>query len=162
MGYYISQRGRILTEGGRQTEAPLDTSSLHFDNHFEDKERAFYFRDKLQEEHPRIFLKTKSDIVISDAGNNKKTLSQDEFRELIRKRLKELEPLFWQNLSQLKPREMVDAYMRLLQYGYSRAPEERPLDEEGKRKLVLEETTRKATLIESGLPPAEDFESEEE
>jgi hypothetical protein len=46
----------------------------------------------------------------------------------------------------------------MMPYGFAKVPDEKPLDEEGKQRLILEETTRKATLISGGLPEVEDYE----
>lgn len=154
MSFYIARYGRVLAWEGKQIEPPLDTSSLGFENKFEDKDRAFYFRDKLREEHPRIFLKEKPHKGFT---MGKKIISQDDFRECMRTGLTEHFDEFWNNLQQLKPRDFVDGYLKALQYGFSRAPSEKELDEEEKQRQQLREQQRKQELIERGIQ-LEDFE----
>ena len=74
--------------------------------------------------------------------------------------LKHYEQDFWDSWNQLKPKDKCDIYIRMLPYAYARVPEEKPLDEAGKQRMILEETTRKATIIGQGLPPADDFDEE--
>jgi hypothetical protein len=84
--------------------------------------------------------------------------SKDKFRDTLQEQLLYHYKDFWNNLMELKPKDFCDTYIKMLPYAFSKVPEEKPLDEEGKQKLILEETTRKATLISSGLPEVEDYE----
>jgi len=84
--------------------------------------------------------------------------SKDKFRETVQEQLMYHYRDFWNNLLQLKPKDFCDTYLKLLPYAFSKVPEEKPLDEEGKQRLILEETTRKATLISGGLPEIEEYE----
>lgn len=84
--------------------------------------------------------------------------SPDKFRESIQTQLLYHAKDFWANLLELKPKDFCDVYLKMMPYGFSKVPDEKPLDEEGKQKLILEETTRKATLISGGLPEVEDYE----
>ena len=83
--------------------------------------------------------------------------SKDKFRESVQEQLMYHYKDFWYNLLQLKPKDFCDTWLKLLPYAFSKVQEERPLDEDGKQRLILEETTRKATLISGGLPEAEDY-----
>jgi hypothetical protein len=80
-----------------------------------------------------------------------------KFREQIQRELLDHADAFWENLCKCKPKDFCDVYLKMMQYGFAKVPEEKPLDEEGKQRLILEETTRKATLISSGLPDVEDY-----
>lgn len=82
----------------------------------------------------------------------------DKFREEIQQALLDRASEFWEQLQYCKPKEYCDVYLKMMQYGFSKVPDEKPLDDEGKQRLILEETTRKATLISGGLPEAEDYE----
>ena len=84
--------------------------------------------------------------------------SKDKFRDTLQEQLLYHYKDFWNNLMELKPKDFCYTYIKMLPYAFSKVPEEKPLDEEGKQKLILEETTRKATLISSGLPEVEDYE----
>lgn len=78
--------------------------------------------------------------------------ASDKFRDRIKHELLEHAEDFWRNLKLCKPKDFCDVYLKMMPYGFSKVPDEKPLDEEGQHKLLLEETTRKATLISSGLP----------
>lgn len=84
--------------------------------------------------------------------------SKDKFREKLQEQLLYHYTDFWDNLMELKPKDFCDTYIKMLPYAFSKVPEEKPLNEEGKQRLILEETTRKATLISHGLPEVEDYE----
>ncbi len=87
----------------------------------------------------------------------------EKFRDKIRLQLLDHEKEFWQRLGQLKPKDFCDIYIKMLPYGFAKVPEEHPLDEDSRNKLILEETTRKATIIGGGLPEStEDVDYEEE
>ena len=163
MGYYISKLGKVCMFGGKMTDPALDTSSLGFANSFEDKERAFYFRDELREHYPRIFLnekQTEPKVAKSKKAEKITQAQKDDFRSYLQRQLIDNADMFWHNLSMLKPKDACDIYLKMMQYGFSRAPEERPLDAEGQARLVLEETQRKATIIAGGIPIEDEFEEE--
>lgn len=82
----------------------------------------------------------------------------EKFRDRIQHELLEHASDFWSNLNKLRPKEFCDVYLKMMPFGFSKVPEEKPLDEEGKRRLILEETTRKATIIGEGLPEIEEYE----
>jgi hypothetical protein len=82
----------------------------------------------------------------------------DKFRDRIKLELLEHSEEFWKNLKACKPKDFCDVYLKMMPYGFAKVPDEKPLDEEGKQRLILEETTRKATLISGGLPEIEDYE----
>lgn len=82
----------------------------------------------------------------------------DKFRDRIKLELLEHADEFWKNLALCKPKDFCDVYLKMMPYGFAKVPDEKPLDEEGKQRLILEETTRKATLISGGLPEVEDYE----
>lgn len=92
---------------------------------------------------------------MSEEKSIAKRPSPDRFRERIQDQLLYHAKDFWDNLLLLKPKDFCDVYLKMMPYGFSKVPDEKPLDEEGKQRLILEETTRKATLISSGLPEAE-------
>ena len=82
----------------------------------------------------------------------------DKFRDRIKLELLEHSEEFWKNLRLCKPKDFCDVYLKMMPYGFAKVPDEKPLDEEGKQRLILEETTRKATLISGGLPEIIDYE----
>lgn len=75
-----------------------------------------------------------------------------KFKDKLKRQLIDHADEFWENMRQLKPKDFCDVYLKMMPYGFSRVPDERPIDDETKQKLILEETTRKATLIGGGLP----------
>lgn len=87
--------------------------------------------------------------------------SADKFRERIQQELLAHADQFWDNLALCKPKDFCDVFLKMMPYGFAKVPDEKPLDDEGKQRLILEETTRKATLISSGLPEIEDTNYEE-
>lgn len=60
-------------------------------------------------------------------------------------------------MNELKPKEWIDAYIKILPYGFAKVPEEKPIGDDERGRLILEETKRKATIIGAGLPRAEDI-----
>ena len=101
------------------------------------------------------------DIKKKDDDSYTKILSNaasDKFRDRIKLELLEHADEFWKNLALCKPKDFCDVYLKMMPYGFAKVPDEKPLDEEGKQRLILEETTRKATLISGGLPEVEDYE----
>lgn len=79
-------------------------------------------------------------------------------REEIQNQLIAHAPDFWAKLETLKPKDFCDTYLKMMQYGFAKVPDERPIGEEERQRLVLEETTRKATIIGAGLPVADEEE----
>lgn len=77
-------------------------------------------------------------------------------RAEIQRQLIENAPNFWEKLSVLKPKDFCEVYLKMMAYGFAKVPEERPIGEDERQRLILEETTRKATIIGGGLPPIED------
>lgn len=79
-----------------------------------------------------------------------------EVREQIQDQLIKNADVFWQNMSQLKPKDFCDVYLKMLPYGFSKVPEEKPITEDERGRLILEEKTRRATIISGGLPTIEE------
>lgn len=77
-------------------------------------------------------------------------------REEIQQQLIRLGPKFWEYLEKLPPKAFMEIYIKMMPYGFAKVPEERPISEDERARLILEETTRKATLIGGGLPQHDD------
>lgn len=77
-------------------------------------------------------------------------------RTEIQRQLTENAPKFWANLGELKPKDFCEIYLKMMAYGFAKVPDERPIGEDERQRLILEETTRKATIIGGGLPQVED------
>lgn len=77
-------------------------------------------------------------------------------REEIQRKLIENADKFWENLAELKPKDFCEVYLKMMSYGFAKVPEERPIGEEERARIVLEQTTRKATIIGGGLPQTEE------
>ena len=77
-------------------------------------------------------------------------------REEIQQQLIANAPKFWENLAELKPKDFCEVYLKMMSYGFAKVPEERPIGEEERARLILEETTRKATLIGGGIAALEE------
>lgn len=86
----------------------------------------------------------------------------EKFKDRLKQRLIDNEREFWEAFSMLNPKDKCDVYLKMLPYGFSKAPEEKPLDEAGRQKLILEKTTERATLIAGGLPEDTEYEPEED
>jgi len=84
-----------------------------------------------------------------------------DVRKDIQQQLLDNQQLFWDNLAQLKPKDFCEVYLKILPYGFSKVPDERPIGEEERQRLILEETTRKATIIGMGITPTEEEAIEE-
>lgn len=78
-------------------------------------------------------------------------------RAEIQRQLIENAPNFWANLAELKPKDFCEVYLKMMQYGFAKVPDERPIGEDERQRLILEETTRKATIIGGGLPQVEEL-----
>jgi hypothetical protein len=76
-------------------------------------------------------------------------------REEIQRQLIEHANEFWIEYSKLKPKDKCDIYLKILPYGFAKVPDERPIGEDERQRLILEETTRKATIIGRGLPQSD-------
>lgn len=100
-------------------------------------------------------IKKKDDDICNKIVSN---AAADKFRDRIKLELLEHADEFWKNLALCKPKDFCDVYLKMMPYGFAKVPDEKPLDDEGKQRLILEETTRKATLISGGLPEVEDYE----
>lgn len=97
---------------------------------------------------------SKKALVSQNAANN--------FRENIKRQLIDHSKDFWANMSLLKPKDYCDVFLKMMPYGFAKVPDERPMDDETRAKLLYEETTRKATLISGGIPTVDaDYEEEE-
>lgn len=81
-------------------------------------------------------------------------------REEIKQQLVNNADKFWANMNELKPKDYCEIYLKMMPYGFARAPEVGLTDSE-RGKLILEETKRKATIIGAGLPQVEDAIPEE-
>ena len=81
--------------------------------------------------------------------------NSEQVREEIKQQLIDNADLFWKNLAELKPKDFCEIYLKILPYGFAKVPDERPIGEDERQRLILEETTRKATIISNGLPPTD-------
>lgn len=79
-------------------------------------------------------------------------------REDIQRKLIENADKFWDDWNELKPKDRCELYLKMMPYGFAKVPDERPIGEDERQRLILEETTRKATIIGGGLPPQPDEE----
>jgi hypothetical protein len=151
MSFYIGKYGHIYEYGGRpsEKEPPLPATILGFENSFEDRERAFYFRDNLREYRPDVFLSQPKEK--EKKRMSRKQMTQEDFREQMREDVAAHMKQFWDNLNQLKPKDYVEGWLKAAAYGFSRAPSEKELDEEEKQKQAARESQRKADLISRGI-----------
>lgn len=85
-----------------------------------------------------------------------------QMREEIQRQLIKNSDKFWKNMAELKPKEWIDAYIKILPYGFAKVPEEKPIGDDERGRLILEETKRKATIIGAGLPRIEETPIEED
>lgn len=77
-------------------------------------------------------------------------------REDIQQKLIENADKFWDDWNELKPKDRCELYLKMMPYGFAKVPDERPIGEDERQRLILEETTRKATIIGGGLPQVEE------
>lgn len=66
-----------------------------------------------------------------------------EFQAMILERL----PRIKEQLDKLPPKEFLEQINKFMPYGFSKVPEERPVEPEDNVKAILEERQRKVTLI---------------
>ncbi len=85
-------------------------------------------------------------------------MDSDSMRAEIQRKLIENADRFWKELEKLPTKMFIETYLKILPYGFAKAPEERPIGEDERQRLILEETTRKATIIGGGLPSTEEAE----
>lgn len=83
----------------------------------------------------------------------------DSMRVEIQRKLIENADKFWKDWEELKPKDRCELYLKMMPYGFAKVPDERPIGEDERQRLILEETTRKATIIGAGLPQKEEEES---
>ena len=150
MSFYIGVYGHVYEHGGKpsEKEPPIADDVLGFTNSFEDKERAFYFRDRLRDANPRIFTKVREPKA---SASSNKVMSQEDFREQMRLSVANRIDEFWQNMAFLKHKDYVDAWLKAAAFGFSKAPTEREMDEEEKQKQAMKESKRRADLIRRGI-----------
>lgn len=94
----------------------------------------------------------------------KKSSDTEKFRSSVRVRLLNdmtgNNPVFWEKLSKLPPRDYFDVMLKLLPYGFAKVPEPKPLPD---KNVVLEERVRRVKAsVQQGLPEGEyEYEDEE-
>lgn len=69
------------------------------------------------------------------------------FRQKMQNMLLQHEEKMLDSLSKLPPKDFLDIYVKLLPYGFSKVPEERPIEPITDAHAILEERQRKITLI---------------
>jgi hypothetical protein len=69
------------------------------------------------------------------------------FRQKMQNMLLQHEEKMLDSLSKLPPKDFLDIYVKLLPYGFSKVPEERPIEVPDNANAILEERQRKITLI---------------
>lgn len=92
--------------------------------------------------------------------NNSELEKQRAFRQRITKMLEENEERLQEALNSLPPHRFVEAYLKLLPFGLSRAPEEKALTPEEMKVIELRKEKNVIALLSEG--DVEDIEEEEE
>ena len=143
--YFISTDGHVLKDVPKNKDVPrLDIEN----NAFENKDEAWERKEELEAETPTLFenktpaVKPKKPAIVS-TGN---------MRSDIQRQLIEHSNEFWDCFAQLKAKDKCEIFLKMLPYGFAKVPDERPMGEDERQRLILEETTRKATIIGGGLP----------
>lgn len=85
-------------------------------------------------------------------------VDSSSMREDIQSNLIRLGPKFWEYMESLPPKAFLEVYLKMMPFGFAKVPDERPLDDDTRRRMILEETNRKMTIIGGGLPQVEDAE----
>lgn len=74
------------------------------------------------------------------------------FREEVQNKIIDNLDAFWDDVMALKPKDRCDVMLKMMAFGFAKPPEEKPLGEDERGRIILEETKRKATLISGGIP----------
>ena len=124
-------------------------------NTFPEKEDAYLCRDNIIDMHPAAFLEDAINKHKEEKKNmpRKKIITQDDFRETMRKECIERLPAFWVNWEKLTPKDKCDYFYKVLIFGFSKAPAEKPMtaaDADAAR--VDRNRARAAEAIEQGIP----------
>lgn len=127
-------------------------------NSFPDKEAAYCYRDKLIENYPQIFLNDELPQSDKTDTHKQKDLSNEEYQKLTRKKLAEYVDIAWERALKLKDKDFLDFYVKMLRFGYSAAPQEKPLNEEDKQRILKQKQAQTAAAIQEGIDS--DFEEE--
>lgn len=135
---------------------PADIGMENTENSFPTKEDAYYCRDSIVEYCPAAYL---SEALPKQEASGKEkqprkadAYSQEEFSRITRRKLIENYDVFWANFKQLKPRDACDVYMRMARYGFSTAPQAKPIDEEAEQRRQALKREQTAATIADGLP----------
>jgi hypothetical protein len=179
--WVITEKGRVVRSDKVPEDEPAPshlpdpcTEGEEMANCFYQRDDAYSFRDELTDAFPTFFLdKTAPQIFNPDAEasddstagkkQQRRNYSQEEFQRITRKRAFEYYDVFWRAFTKLRPKDQCEIYLKMVQFGFAKAPNLRPVDEE---QLQREKDSKKAEVAEAirqGITPADDnFEEEDE
>ena len=151
--YFIATNGKVYPD----TTKNKDVHALDIENNaFETKDEAWERKEELEAETPTLF-EAKSPAV---KPKKPAMASTGNMRSDIQRQLMDHSDEFWECFAQLKPKDKCEIFLKMLPYGFAKVPDERPMGEDERQRLILEETTRKATIIGGGLPQIDDAEEQ--
>lgn len=123
------------------------------ENTFLEKEDAYFQRDHIIDMFPAAFLESTNKTTEEKKNMPRKKITQDDFRETMRKECIDRLPAFWTNWEQLTPKDKCDYFYKVLIFGFSKAPAEKPMtpaDADAAR--ADRNRARAAEAIEQGIP----------
>lgn len=166
--WVITSTGKIVR---RDKAKPTDIIPLHvldsvpseineFENilnSFPTKESAYLCRDNIIELCPIAFLEGNLPKSVTHPKSEQKVAikpekySQEEFNKITRQKLIENYDVFWTNFRNLRPKDACEIYLKMARYGFSTAPQAKPVDEEVEQRKQEFKRQQTAATIADGL-----------
>lgn len=156
--WVITTTGKVVRRDKVKDSDTIEENVHGHENSFPDKEAAYIVRDAIIDEFPAAFLQSEAPTTVTKMPR-KKTVSQDEFREQMRTELSARMNMFWADWAKLKPKERCMLFYKMMPFGYSQAPTEKPLDADAKQKQLDSKRAQAAERIADGIVD-ENFEDE--
>ena len=175
--FVITDKGRVVRSDKLKNSdvvlpslPDLDYEGGERDNGFITRDEAYEYRDTLTDAYPTLFLdKTMPEVFAEEdpdplqGKSPRRNFSLEEFQKMARHAAFKYNDMFWKAFTKLRPKDKCEIYLKMVQFGFPKAPTIKPLNEEGlerKKQAKKEET---AEAIRNGIPQSDnDFEEEDE
>ncbi|MBE6319400.1 MAG: hypothetical protein E7075_00385 [Bacteroidales bacterium] len=158
--WVITDKGKVVRRDKAKKSDCIGEQVHGRDNSFPDKEAAYACRDAIIDELPIAFMDTIEPKQDKTDMPRKKIVTQDDFREMIRKEVIERIDIFWENWAKLQPKDKCDLYYKMFAYAYSKAPVEKATDSDSDKRKLDKKKEADANRIHEGLPTDTNFEDE--
>ena len=158
--WVITTKGKVVRRDKVKKSDCVEEQVHGRDNSFPDKEAAYACRDAIIDELPIAFMDTVTPTQDNTDMPRTKIVTQDDFREMIRKEVIERIGIFWQEWAKLPPKDKCDLYYKMFAYAYSKAPVEKATDADALSRKSDRKKESDAERIHEGLPMDTNFEDE--